>query len=114
MTDRRIVEDQAPGCADDDGTCGKVANCARDWWGIPTPACAHAHIVSPEQSNATPGSALAKTHRTPIWVVAALIAVPERDEAAGMFTGAAGAAAGVGAAGAGARDAGAGDAGVGA
>src|SRR5687767_11382163 len=81
---------RSPGCTSDDGTCGNDAYWARDWCGMPTPAWAHDHIVSPEQSNATPGVAAANTHGTPVWVIAALMAVCARDDAGGI-AGAAGA-----------------------
>src|SRR3954468_10954761 len=45
-----------------------------DEWGSETPAWAHAHIVSPEQSNPVSGLAPAYTYGTPITEYAALSA----------------------------------------
>src|SRR5829696_8810916 len=56
---------------------------ARDWCGKPTPACAQAHAVRPEQSNATPGEEAAKRYATPSWLSAAATAVPAREDACG-------------------------------
>ena len=42
------------------GTWGIVAYCSADWNGSRTPACAQAQAVSPEQSKAMPGLAVAK------------------------------------------------------
>jgi hypothetical protein len=45
---------------------GSEAYCKDDECGSETPACAQAHIVRPEQSKPTAGSAAPKTYGTPI------------------------------------------------
>src|SRR5215204_486865 len=65
---------RSPGCAWLGLMCAVTLYCIADECGSETPACAHAHIVSPEQSNPTPGSAAPQTYGVPITEYAALIA----------------------------------------
>src|SRR5215831_14735390 len=56
-----------------------------------TPPCAHAHMVSPEQSKPTPGVAPAHTYFTPIWLSAAATAAAAPPPGGGTKTGGGGA-----------------------
>src|SRR3954453_14020554 len=97
---------RSPGWASPAGTCGSAPACSADWCGSETPARPQAHDVSPEQSKPTPGVAIANTHGTPSWLMAALMATPARDDAGGgAGLGATGAGAGVARGGAVARGA---------
>src|SRR5436309_15747910 len=64
----------SPGWTADSGTCGRLASCAWAECGSETPACAHAHDVRPEQSNAS-GPAAPKTYGAPITEYAAPTAI---------------------------------------
>src|SRR5213076_1238742 len=64
----------SPGWTADSGTCGRLESCARAECGREIPACAHAHDVRPEQSNAS-GPAAPKTYGAPITEYAAPTAI---------------------------------------
>ena len=54
------VKIRSPGCTSDGSMWVITAYCWRDWCGSDTPAWAHAHAVSPEQSKPFPGDEVAK------------------------------------------------------
>src|SRR5947199_9061662 len=64
----------SPGWTADSGTCGRLESCARAECGREIPACAHAHDVRPEQSNAS-GPAAPKTYGAPSAEYAAATAI---------------------------------------
>src|SRR6478752_1019212 len=64
----------SPGSTALSGTFGRLAYCAAAECGSETPACAQAHIVKPEQSNAS-GPAAPKTYGAPMTDSAAATAV---------------------------------------
>src|SRR3954447_1321077 len=64
----------SPGCTALRGTFGRLAYCAAAECGSETPACAHAHIVRPEQSK-DEGPAAPHTYGAPMSDSAAAAAV---------------------------------------
>src|SRR5436305_15170163 len=76
----------SPGWTALSGTFGRLAYCAAAECASATPACAHAHIVRPEQSNED-GPAAPKTYGAPITDSAAATAVPAPPEAGGIVGG---------------------------
>src|SRR4249920_1809557 len=73
----------SPGWISDSGTCGSDEYCSYAECGSETPARPHAHIVRPEQSNPTFGSAAPKTYCVPTTDAAAEIAIWAADAFAG-------------------------------
>src|SRR3954465_1334647 len=72
----------SPGWTALSGTFGRLASCAAAECGSDTPACAHAHIVRPEQSKED-GPAAPKTYGAPITERAAAAAISPLPDAAG-------------------------------
>src|SRR6478672_12097566 len=73
----------SPGSTALSGTFGRLAYCAAAECGSETPACAQAHIVKPEQSNAS-GPISPKTYGAPITDSAAATAVAAPPEEGGI------------------------------
>src|SRR5512141_2848021 len=65
------------------GTWGSDAYWRPDWWGIMTPAWAHAHDVRPEQSKPVCGDAWKATYGTPMTLWAAAMAMPALPDGGG-------------------------------
>src|SRR3954464_9518064 len=72
----------SPGCTALRGTFGRLAYCAAAECGSETPACAHAHIVRPEQSK-DEGPAAPNTYGAPTTDCAAAAAVAPAPVAGG-------------------------------
>src|SRR6516225_2859385 len=74
---------RSPGWSACSDTLGKAFHWLTVKCAIDTPACAHAHIVRPEQSKARPGLAAPKTYGTPSWLSAARTAMAAPGDVAG-------------------------------
>src|SRR4051794_41974336 len=73
----------SPGWTALSGTFGRLAYCAAAEGGSETPACSHAHMVRPEQSNAS-GPAAPKTYGAPMTDSAAAAAVAPPPDGGGI------------------------------